>query len=160
MMKSNEPASKPCWYGLLEIEDLAFHLGKGRQFLHGCREEAAETSVKVYECRPRSSIGSNCGARPPVPAPTSRMRRPRPSGRCRAASLHRRRERGQPMAGEEPVAIKMIQQFRAGASEKHLYRFLFAAQNRSKLGAVGGAEQRLPAGGRGVWQEGALRYPA
>ena len=69
------------------------------------------------------------------------MRSPRPSGRLRAAFPHRRGDRRQPVAGEEAVAIKLIEQLRADPGEQHLHGVLFPAQDRSEFGAVAGAEQ-------------------
>ena len=74
-------------------------------------------------------------SQPPVPAPISRMRKPRPSGRLRAAT-HRGGDGREPVAGEETVAIKLIEQLRADAGEQNLHGVLFAAQNRSQFGTI------------------------
>ena len=49
------------------------------------------------------------------------------------------------MAGEEAVAVELIEQFRAGAGEEHLHGVFFAAQDRAEFRAVARAKQRLRA---------------
>ena len=78
-----------------------------------------------------------------MPAPTSRMRSPRPSGRCARRFLHRRGDGREPVAGEQAVAVELIEQLRAGAGEQHLHGVLFAAQDRAEFGAISRAEQRF-----------------
>jgi hypothetical protein len=43
--------------------------------------------------------------------------------------LHRTRNCRQPVAGEKPVTVELIQQIRSCSPEKHLHRLLLAAQN-------------------------------
>ena len=71
------------------------------------------------------------------------MRSPRPSGSCARGFLHGGGDGGQPVAREQTVAVKLIEQFRAGAGEEHLHGVLFAAQDRAEFGAVARAEQAL-----------------
>ena len=71
------------------------------------------------------------------------MRRPRPSGRLRAAVAHRRGDGCEPVTGEEAVAIKMVEQLRADPGKQNLHGILFTAQNRSQLSAVSFAKKRF-----------------
>ena len=50
--------------------------------------------------------------------------------RARGAA-NRGRDRGEPVTGEETVAVKVIEQFRADAREQDLNRVLLAPQNRA-----------------------------
>ena len=56
---------------------------------------------------------------------------------------HRRGDGREPMAGEETVAVKLIEQLRADPGEQNLHRILFTAQNRSQLSAVSFAKKRF-----------------
>ena len=64
----------------------------------------------------------------------------RQTSRCRA---HRRGDGREPVAGEETVAIKMIEQLRADPGEQNLHGIFFAAQNRSQLSTVSFAKERF-----------------
>ena len=76
------------------------------------------------------------------------MRRPRPSGKRARRFLHRGGDGREPVAGEQAVAVELIQQLRARAGEEHLHGILFAAQDRTQFGAVAGDKQRFGQDGR------------
>ena len=87
MMKSNEPASKPCSVpGFSRSRILNSTSGKARELLHGAGEKRRRDIAEGVGVQPALEQRQHVRGSPPVPAPTSRMRSPRPSGRSRAAS--------------------------------------------------------------------------
>ena len=162
MMKSNESGCEVLLgAGFFEIENLALHFRERGQLLHRAGEEARgdvgeRVGVQAALEQRQHLRGSGRRCR----APISRMRRPRPSGRWRAASCTARGDRRQPVAGEEAVAVELIEQLRARAGEEHLHGVLFAAQDRAEFGAIAGAEQRLGQMAGVLRDEGRAALPA
>ena len=79
------------------------------------------------------------------------MRNPRPSGRC-ARPPAPRRDRAEPVAGEEAVAVELIEQLRASAGKKHLHGVLFPTQNRAEFSAIPRAKERFWEDGRDAFR--------
>ena len=57
--------------------------------------------------------------------------------------LHRAGNCRQPVAGEKPVTVELIQQIRSRSREQDLHRLLFAAQDGSEFRTVRRTEQTL-----------------
>jgi len=110
--------------------------GIGRELLTRRREEGLRDIAERHtNARLAPCSGSTCDARPPVPAPISKIRRPRPSGRPRAASAT-----ALPMAASQglvtqAIAVKLIEQIRAAAGEQDLHGLLLAAHDRVRVRA-------------------------
>ena len=135
-----------------EIENLRLDLGKGRELLHRAGEER------------RGDIGERVG----VQAALEQRQHLRGEAASAGADfedaqsaafresargfLHRRADGREPVAGEQAVAVELIEQFRARAGEEHLHGVLFAAQDRAEFGAIRGARAAPPADGRNVAQ--------
>jgi hypothetical protein len=64
-------------------------------------------------------------------------------GKMPGGFLHRTRDGRQPVAGEKPITVELIQQIRSRSGEQDLHRLLFAAEDHSEFRAVRGAEQPL-----------------
>ena len=80
-------------------------------------------------------------ARPPVPRADFENAQSAAFRQTARGLLDGRGDRRQPVAGEKTVAVKLIEQLRAGAGEQHLHGVFFAAQNRAEFRAISRAEQ-------------------
>ena len=141
MTKSKEPSSNPCSVrGLFEIENFCLDFRKRGELLHRAGEEAGGYVGESVRVQAALEAGRTCAVRPPVPAPTSRMRNPRAFGQRARSFLHRGGDGGEPVAGQQTVAIKLIEQIRARAGKEHLHRIFLSPEDRTEFGASSGNE--------------------
>ena len=57
--------------------------------------------------------------------------------------LHSSADSCQPVACQQTVPIKMVEQFRSSAGEQYLHGILLTAQNRTEFGAISSHELRF-----------------
>ncbi len=143
-MRSNAPASKPCSAArLFEIEDFELHLGKGRQLLHCPGEERRRHVAERVGVQAALEQRQHVRRQSTRASPNLQDAQSAALGQMTGSFLDRGGNRRQPVAGEKPVTVELIQQIRSCSREQDLNRLLFAAQDGSEFRAVCRAEQTL-----------------
>src|SRR4029450_2527729 len=130
-----------CWF--FKVEGLELNLREGCQLLHSAGEErggnitesiGVQAALEQREQQRRQPTGSSANFEDAQSASLGQM-----TGQF----LNGPGDGPQPLTGEKPVAVEVIQQVRSGARKEDLNCFLFAPQHRSQFGTSGRAEQRL-----------------
>ncbi len=126
-----------------EIENLELDLGKGGQLFAGAGEKG------------RRDVAKNIGMQAALELRQGLRGEPAGAGanleNAQAASFRQSArgagdgggDGGEPVTGEEAVAVKLVEQLRADAGEEDLDGVLFAAQDRAELVAIAFAEERF-----------------
>ena len=127
--------------GFFEVEDLEIDLGEGGELLAGGGEEAGrdigEGVLVQAAIEEREEL---CGEAAGTGADFEQAQAAT-FGQVAGGFPDRTGDAGHPVAGEEAVAVEMLQQFGPGPAEEDLDRVLLPAEDGPEFGAGGGTEQ-------------------
>src|SRR5205814_617920 len=107
--------------GFFEIENLAFHLWKSRQLLQSAGEESRGNVGECVAVQPALEQWQQMRRETGRASPDFENAQPASLRQMAGGFLDRARDRRQPVACEQTVAVKLIEEFRAGSAEQNLH---------------------------------------
>jgi len=127
--------------GFLQIECFEFHFGKGRELLPCRREECGGNIAEDVGLQPVGNERKHLRRESAGAGPDFQNAQSTPLGMLADDFFHGPADGSEPRAGDQPIAVKLIQQLRAAAGEEDLNGILLAPHDGSEIGTGRAADE-------------------
>ena len=128
---------------LLQIERFEFNFGEGRELLPRCREECGGDIAEHIGMLSALDQRQHLGREPAGACADFQNTQSASFGKLASCFCDRSRDRSEPGARDEAVAVKLIEQIGTTAGEQDLHGLFFTAHDGAEVSASCAAEQRL-----------------
>src|SRR5262249_33770082 len=121
------------WF--FQVKHLVLHFRKSRELMLRRGEERYGDITVDIMMQPALEHGQDMAGEPSSPRPYFQDTQTPAFGKLSRSFAHGGSDGSQPMAGEQAVAVELIQQFGSMPGEQHLHGILFAPQDGSEFRA-------------------------